>query len=317
MEKRPNQPVSYDTERFKRRDAQTHNGLPPTYTEYVYRLSYFIVEEICEQANLRDGDHVLDVGSGTGMAAAAAAELVEPTGHVTGIDHSRVLVEEARAGAPLGLPVESLPLDYRVQDAEKLNLKDSSFDVVLSFSAVMHFPNPESAISEMYRVMKPGGRLVLSYTALHPQAIGGRVRHALAHVSRRLLSLLHPQLHAPQAVAAVADRYLPRLDQSAEPGWFAREGGRRVVAAIKNAGFVDLHETWVGRNIVFNSPEEFYEAQLMINSDLRTRASLATAEQNRELRNLFVAQAKRVLKAGGHLVYPFGAVVIRARRQAV
>lgn len=316
MRQNSDEPVSFETEQFKRRDARTHNGLPQTYTEYVHRLSYFIVEEICEQANLRDGQVVLDVGSGTGMAAAAAAEMVAPTGHVLGIDHSHALVKEALSGAPRGIPLDSLPLEYRVLDAEKLDLDDSSFDVVISFSSVMHFPNPERAISEMYRVMKAGGRLVLSYTSPHPEARGARIRHATGRFASRLLSLLHPQLRAPQAVAAIVDRYLPQLDQPAEPGWFHKGGGKRIVAAIGKAGFDDLHWTWVGRNIVFNSADEFYEAQLMISSDLRTRASLASSEQEEQLRRDFVAKAKRVLEAGGTLVYPFGAVVIRANRPA-
>ena len=310
------EPVSFETEQFKRRDAQTHNALPPTYTEYVHRLSYFIVEEICEQADLRDGDVVLDVGSGTGMASTAAAEMVAPTGRVLGIDHSRALVNEAVGGAPRGIPIESLPLEYRVMDAEALDLEDSSFDVVISFSSVMHFPSPERAMAEMYRVMRPGGRLVLSYTSVHPQVIWPRVRHAIGRLASRLLSSLHPQLRAPQALGSVAGKHLPRLDQPAEPGWFHTEGGKRIVAAIRNAGFVDLHTTWVGRNIVFNSADEFYEAQLMINSDLRTRASLASSDQMEQLRRAFVAKATRVLKAGGALVYPFGAVVIRGSRRA-
>lgn len=316
MEQRPNQPVSIDTETFKRRDAQTHDSLPPSYAEYVYRLSYFIVEELCEQAQLKDGDRVLDVGSGTGIAAAAAAERVEPAGHVTGIDHSRVLVEEARSSAPLGLGVESLPLDYRVMDAENLDLKDASFDVVISFSAVMHFPNPEKAITEMFRVLQPGGRLVITYTGIHPAAYIPRLRIRLAQMSRKLPFLLHPQLHAPQAVAEIADDYLPRLDQPAEPGWFKREGGKRIRSAITQAGFVDMQKSWIGRNIVFNSAQEYFEAQMMIDSDLRTRASLASEEQKEKLRQRFLAEAKKVLNAGGNLVYPFGAVIITARKPA-
>lgn len=310
----PKQPLSHEKARFKRRDARTHNGLPATYTEYVHRLSYFIVDEICEQAQLQPGDRVLDVGSGTGMASTAAAEMVGPTGHVLGIDHSPGLVELARTSSPRGIPIESLPLEYRVLDAERLDLMNSSFTVIISFSSVMHFPNPEQAISEMFRVLKEGGRIVLTYTAVRPEAVRARVRHGLAGLSRRLLALLHPQLYAPQSLTTLADTLLPQLTQPAEPGWFEHGGGRRIVSAMTDAGFVNLHKIWVGRNIVFNSPEEFFEAQLMINSDLRTRVSLASDDQKEQLHRQFVAEAKRVLTAGGTLVYPFGAVVIRAER---
>ena len=161
--------VSLHEERFKLRDARTHDLLPATYTEYVHRIGFFIVEEICEQAELEIGDRVLDVASGTGMAAAEVAEVVGPEGFVLGIDHSRTLVKEARESAPRGLPIDSLPLEYRVMDAEHLELPDDSFDVVISFSSMMHFPNPEQALSEMFRAHRR-----LGPEALRPRRVGTR-----------------------------------------------------------------------------------------------------------------------------------------------
>ncbi len=303
--------VSLEDERFKLRDARTHDLLPPTYTEYVHRIGFFIVEQICEQADLKIGDRVLDVASGTGMAAAEVAEIVGPEGFVLGIDHSRTLVQEARESEPRGLPIDSLPLEYRVMDAEHLELPDQSFDVVISFSSIMHLPDPEQAISEMCRVLKPGGRLVTSYTAVRPVRFKERLRFDLTYAARRLFRPQGPLMRAPEALRRVADRHLPSLRLPAEPEWFRSGGPSRIAAAIRTAGCVDLRHSWVGRDIYFNSATEYYDAQVMIDSDLRTRLTEAAPEEREAVRREFVEAAREVLKRGGTLVYPFGAVVLR------
>jgi len=305
------------TEAFKSRDAEVYSALPEVYTEYVHRVSHFIIDEICELAELEPGLRVLDVGSGTGMATSQAAEAVAPEGYVLGIDHSEGLVRIARAGAPRGLPTESLPLEYLVMDAENLELPDASFDVVISFSSIMHFPNPGRAAAEMLRVLRPGGRLVLSFTAIRPLSGPRLLRHWLRRIRQRLMG--PPVLFAPAAVEAMAERFLPPLGESAEPTWSATPGGsrKRILAELSGAGFLEPDRVeFVGRDVVFSSPEEYFEAQLMISSDLRTRASLAGNEAVESLRAAFVEKARQVLQAGGKLLYPFGAVILRATRPA-
>ena len=124
---------------------------------------------------------------------------------------------------------------------------------------------------------------------------------------------------AQNALAAVAGRHLPELEESAEPSWSAHPGeaSRRIFDELKAAGFVGPQRvSFVGRDVTFTSPEEYFEAQVMISSDLRTRASLATPAVRNALRDDFVGQARRVLDRGGELLYPFGAVVIGTDKPA-
>lgn len=307
---------SMSLDEFKKRDAATYDELPVTYVEYVHRISHFIVEEICAQANLQDGERVLDVGSGTGMATVLAAEFIAPSGKAVGIDHSPGLVEMARQMPARGLPVESLPLEYLVMDAEKLEFPDASFDAVISFSAIFHFPNPDRALAEMFRVLRPGGRLILSYTAIRPSDPVPRLFFLLGQLKKKLLNPWQPYLFAPGSLVASASKFLPPLDVAAEPDWSMRNPEKRIATEIEAAGFTGLHSVWSGRHVEFSSPEDFYEAQLMISSDLRTRASRAPEERVNALRKEYVESAREVVRRGGKLLYPFGAVIIKAGKPA-
>jgi ubiquinone/menaquinone biosynthesis C-methylase UbiE len=103
------------------------------------------------------GEKVLDVGCGYGADAIDIASYVGPTGAVTGIDLSEAMVADAaRRVAGLGLPV-----DFRVGDARELPFEEGSFDGCRAETLLQHVPDPASAVAEMARVVKPGGRLVL------------------------------------------------------------------------------------------------------------------------------------------------------------
>lgn len=96
---------------------------------------------------------VLDVGTGTGMVATAAALL----GHeVTGVDFSeQMLVQAAANSAKYGVQP-----DYRQMNAVALTFPDDSFDVVISRNVLWAIPHPEEALLEWQRVLKPGGLLI-------------------------------------------------------------------------------------------------------------------------------------------------------------
>lgn len=115
--------------------------------------------ELLACAALAPGEQVLDVACGTGLVAFAAADSVGPSGRVSGIDLSGQMVDAAqRRARSLGLA----NVDFARMDAENLALPDASFDVVLCALGLMYMPDPERAVQEMRRVMRPDGRVVIA-----------------------------------------------------------------------------------------------------------------------------------------------------------
>jgi SAM-dependent methyltransferase len=111
-----------------------------------------------EMLLIRAGDHVLDIGCGTGADAVALARSVGAAGHVIGVDLSQAMVDVAAArAAPFGLPIS-----FRQADIHVLPFADASFDAV-RIDRVLHFlPNPRNALEEVVRVTAYGGRVVLT-----------------------------------------------------------------------------------------------------------------------------------------------------------
>lgn len=131
-------------------------------------LIVLVAEDLCEAADIRPGERVLDVATGHGNSALAAARRF---GRVTGVDYVPTLLARARDRAA----VERLPVDFQDGDAERLPFPDASFDVVLSSFGVMFAPDQARAASELLRVCKPGGRIALaSWT---PDSIVARMFH--------------------------------------------------------------------------------------------------------------------------------------------
>jgi SAM-dependent methyltransferase len=109
-------------------------------------------ELLCESVDLRSGQKVLDVATGSGNTALAAARR---WCDVTGIDFVPALLERARERAAC----ERLPITFQEGDAENLPFADGSFDVVLSTFGAMFGPDQEKVASELLRVCRPKGKI--------------------------------------------------------------------------------------------------------------------------------------------------------------
>jgi ubiquinone/menaquinone biosynthesis C-methylase UbiE len=127
-----------------------------------------VYDRIVMLSGVRPGDSVLDVGSSSGYLTCRLAVVAGSSGRVTGVDPSKPAIAYARRHARPGMT-------FTVGVAQDLGLPDASFDVVACTLAVHHIPARQrpAAFAEMYRVTRPGGRLLAADLAplLHS---GGR-----------------------------------------------------------------------------------------------------------------------------------------------
>jgi ubiquinone/menaquinone biosynthesis C-methylase UbiE len=109
-----------------------------------------------EAAGLKPGDHVLDIAAGTGDQSLLAARIVGPSGSILATDISAdMLTIAARVVQQEGVTT----ITTRVMDAQQLDVEDATFDAVICRLGLMLLPDPQQALREIHRVLKPGGKL--------------------------------------------------------------------------------------------------------------------------------------------------------------
>lgn len=153
-------------------------------------------------AELRAGETVLDLGSGAGFDCFLAAQRVGPTGRVIGVDMTLEMIAKARANAEKGGYTN---VEFREGDIEMLPVDEESVDVVISNCVLNLVPDKAQAFREIFRVLRPGGRLAVSDIVL---------RRELPEAIRR-----HPDVYASCIGGAIAkEEYLRLLREAGFEG---------------------------------------------------------------------------------------------------
>lgn len=293
---------------FKQRDAASYDEVTAAFDRYTERFTGGIAERLVALARVAPDDRVLDVGTGTGVVAFAAAKRLTGRGTLTGIDLSDGMLGAVRAKAA----GHGSKLAFEKMDAEALALPDASFDCVLSLYALRHFPHPEAALAEMRRVLRPGGRLAVGVGS-PPQLLSGA---GVSAALRRVRELAAGALGRRDLVACgyldhLVEKHVPAARADEEAGWTHEHHVQSPVPVmVRDAGFTDVRVTWAGHDGVLATNEEFWEVQVTFSSLARKRLAHASPAALDALRREFDAGCDRARAAGARLRYPTGALIV-------
>jgi SAM-dependent methyltransferase len=288
------------TSNYKQLDAASYDNAAAEFDRLTERFNGPLAARILDLARPQVTDHVLDVGTGTGLVALRAGTRAAD-GRVVGIDHSSGMLEQASAKAEqFGL---SGVVTFRRMDAEKLEFPDRSFDVVMSLYALFHFPDPLAAVREMHRVLRPGGRAVIGVGS-GPNLLSwnGFVQGART-ASRRVAAARGRLLTAPQFLLRLMREHGMEPDEGHRP-----KGPRMPVSRIlREAGFQRIHRCWQGLGEELD-PEEFWNLQVTYASEARIHLQQAAPADFVTLKEDFLERCRSVLANHGKLIYQHAAM---------
>lgn len=248
-----------------------YNPVAESYEQHLDRTTGHFVTPLLEMAQLRPGLRVLDVATGTGAAARRAARQVGATGYVLGVDRSTGMLDVARRVAR---GMGAAHLKFQEMDATSLSLPDASFDVVLCGLSLAEFPAPGRALREMARVLKRGGRLVVS-------AWSAPERVALVHMVERAITQ-----HVPGDVSSAG----------ASP--FAYSAPKALESALAGAGLRDVESRRERHVAEFSSRDGIWDAARSISPRLHALLQQAQPAVREAVRQGVLSEAEQYLVGG-------------------
>lgn len=189
----------------------------------------------------KPGERILDVAAGTGTSAAPMAKI---GALVTCLDLSEGMIEEGRRKQP--------DLEFIQGSAEELPFDDASFDAVTISFGLRNVSRPRVALSEFYRVLKPGGRLVVCEFSQPPVGVVRRGYNAYMKVAIPGMAKLMSS--NPDSYSYLVESIKAWPDQQTLSKWLRTAGFTRVAHRNLSMGMVALHRGHKPRDAEFSMP---------------------------------------------------------------
>lgn len=301
-------------QRFKNNDAKSYDAVVDYFHRYTQRYTAHLCQPLLEMADIPVNGTVLDVGTGTGVIPLAGSSANGPGMKFVGIDLSDgMLAKATRLLVEKGLQSQ---VEFLKMDAESLDFEDHSFDAVISLYALHHFPNPSRALSEIFRVLKPGGKAVIAVGSSPALLSHAGMKAAFRKFGSIWRILRGRELSACGFIDALVEKHLPRDGERAVTKWVEHrhEFTGSLSDMLNAAGFEDLAGAWKGQYSTVASAEDFWLLQMTFSSTARKRIQQADQDTLSDLKEAFYQACEKVLAKNGRLVYQTGAAIVSGRK---
>jgi len=260
------------------------------HSDTIHKMFAPLTRALIERAGIHKGQTVLDVAGGAGEPSLTIAGVVGPEGSVTCTDAIAEMNEAARAEAQRrGIT----NVQFRQCVADSLPFADNSFDVVVSRLGVMLFPDPDAAMREMLRVLKPGGRLAF--------AVWGKSEiNPFCYLVTRVME--------QHVKSPAADPDAPNAFRFAEPG--------KLTRAMTQAGVIDVEESVVRFDIEAPvSPRQFWTMRSQMSDTLRDKLNKLSADEQAQIA-VEVEQAVQEFFPNDQMKFPAHLIIATGNRAA-
>ncbi len=221
-----------DRDEQKANIASLYNSVAPLYGQVGPDAFAWAGRQLVKRMDIAEDTQVLDVGVGRGANLFPAAEKVGPRGQVIGIDLAEKMLQETAAEIARRSIAHAAVLQM---DAEQLTFPAASFDAVLCGFAIFLFPHLEQALTEFYRVLRPGGKLGIT-VAHNPDA--------LSQWYGKHLTGYHSLYHFPMNAGGT------RLDYHSE-----------LPTYLAHAGFSDVQVLHDQTEVVYADAQQWWDAK--------------------------------------------------------
>jgi ubiquinone/menaquinone biosynthesis C-methylase UbiE len=274
-----------------RQGQQIWQAVAPAWERHrdrIFDATRAISERLVDLVGPRPGNTILELTAGTGETGFLLADRIGADGRLISTDFSEAMVQAAARGATQrGLA----NVEFRVIDAQAIDLPDGSVDGVLSRFGLMLVPDPRRALEESHRVLRPGGRLAY--------AVWGAMDR------NPWITLL--------AGALLQRGHAPGGDPFGPGGLFSLAELDHNAQLANEAGFSDVEVEEISGAMQAQSPDDYWDFQSSISGPVATLLAALSPDERATIRTAFHAATEPYCAADGCRL-PFCALVLHSTR---